>query len=710
MRPTTLAILTASALMAPAVVFSADGGLVVSGSAGVGLRAVGDNASDPSKANEYRDLSPGVIGIFDVKGRGDEYYFNAFGENLGRDDQYLDFRGGKYGVFKYQLYDNELRHNFGSGPGALSPYSGIGSSRLTAVFPNLNTSTWNNFDNSIKRQDIGAMFEISANSPWYFRFDGNQVKREGVKVIAGAQGTSPGNGFVDLPSPVDFKTGNFSAEAGYASKRGHLAVAVLHSKFTNSNDVLRWSNGFFANGLDTTVLAPDSDLTKISVNGNLRQLPLNSTVAGRITYGKTTNDVSVLQNILSTGGTNPSTAASGPLFHGENINKTASFSLTSHPATAVDTRLYWNWARKANDSTEITFRPLVAAGLSGGGGTICSSTAPCTNELFNYKKNNAGLETGYRINPANKVTAGLDFAETDRLRVDFTHTLDRKYYGEYKNNSLDNVDTRVRYQYLERRSNFSGESGIPTIDTFVRRFDLANVDQHLAKLVFDVTPVPFLDLGFEAIYKHNNYRDTSLGRTGDNRQEFYASISYGDPKSFRVLLFADLETLYYDSQHRVGSGSPDPSTPPTATTYNWSAENHDKSWQIGIGADWLPRERLKVSSSFIFAQTNGSADFTAQNPNPAGGLLPITAFDNTRRTSLNLKATYTVSRQFDISGGYAFEKYRFSDIGYNNFQYTVLSAVPATAATLLSTSYLTGQSAFQNYTANILYVMATYKF
>jgi hypothetical protein len=139
MRPTTLAILTASALLAPAVVFSADGGLVVSGSAGVGLRAVGDNASDPSKANEYRDLSPGVIGIFDVKGRGDEYYFNAFGENLGRDDQYLDFRGGKYGVFKYQLYDNELRHNFGSGPGALSPYSGIGSSRLTAVFPNLNT-------------------------------------------------------------------------------------------------------------------------------------------------------------------------------------------------------------------------------------------------------------------------------------------------------------------------------------------------------------------------------------------------------------------------------------------------------------------------------------------------------------------------------------------------------------------------------------------
>ena len=49
---------------------------------------------------------------------------------------FLDFKGGKYGVFKYQLYDNELRHNFGNGFGARSPYSGIGGTILTAVFPN----------------------------------------------------------------------------------------------------------------------------------------------------------------------------------------------------------------------------------------------------------------------------------------------------------------------------------------------------------------------------------------------------------------------------------------------------------------------------------------------------------------------------------------------------------------------------------------------
>lgn len=275
MRPKLISILVANLLIASPLAIAADGGLTWSSSVGVGLRSVNDNALDPSKSKEYRDLGSGAIGVFDVRGRGDEYYFNGFGENLGRDDQYIDFRGGRYGVFKYQLYDSELRHNFGSGFGALSPYSGIGSSRLTAVFPSLNTGTWNNFDNSYKRQDIGAMFEVSANSPWYIRFDGNQVKREGIKVIAASQGTSPGNGFVDLPSPMDFKTDNVSVEGGYSSKQGHVAVNLLHSKFSNRNELLQWSNGFFSNGLDKTVLPPSNDLWKLGVNGNLRHLPLS---------------------------------------------------------------------------------------------------------------------------------------------------------------------------------------------------------------------------------------------------------------------------------------------------------------------------------------------------------------------------------------------------------------------------------------------------
>ena len=157
------------------------------------------NANDPSKATEYRDLSSGVLGTFDIKGRGTDYYLNAFGENLGRDDQYIDFNGGKYGDFKYRLYNNDLRHNLASGSGALTPYFGVGTVNLTTPINatgiiNKNPANWNAFDAGYKRQDIGAMFEVSAKTPFYLRFDGNQVNRDGIKPLAGAQGSSPGPG------------------------------------------------------------------------------------------------------------------------------------------------------------------------------------------------------------------------------------------------------------------------------------------------------------------------------------------------------------------------------------------------------------------------------------------------------------------------------------------------------------------------------------
>src|SRR3990172_12237761 len=177
MKPKLLSVLVALVVASP-FALAADG-LKWSGSVSLGVRHTNELALDGSKLNEYRDLgTTAPLTEFDVKGRGDDYYLNFFGENIGRDDMFLDLKGGKYGVFKYQLYDNELRHNFGSGFGARSPYSGIGTANLTAVFPNANVNGWNTFDHSYSRRDWGGMFEISANSPWYFRAEVNEVRRQ----------------------------------------------------------------------------------------------------------------------------------------------------------------------------------------------------------------------------------------------------------------------------------------------------------------------------------------------------------------------------------------------------------------------------------------------------------------------------------------------------------------------------------------------------
>ena len=86
----------------------------------------------------------------------------------------------------------------------------------------------------------------------------------------------------------------------------------------------------------------------------------------------------------------------------------------------------------------------------------------------------------------------------------------------------------------------------------------------------------------------------------------------------------------------------------------------------------------------------------------APGLLPIDNFDDSTRLAFNLKATSKYSKTWDFTGGYAFERYRYSDIAVDGYGYTV--------GTGTTTSYASGLNAFPNYTSNIVYLIATLKF
>ena len=45
------------------------------------------------RCNDIRDLSNGVLFGWDVKGRSSAHWFDFFGENIGRDDQYIEPEG-----------------------------------------------------------------------------------------------------------------------------------------------------------------------------------------------------------------------------------------------------------------------------------------------------------------------------------------------------------------------------------------------------------------------------------------------------------------------------------------------------------------------------------------------------------------------------------------------------------------------------------------
>src|SRR6187402_1388905 len=269
----------AGLLVVGAAVQAQESGFTFTGTLGLGGQFVATTDTvDEGKMREYRDLTDGILSLIDINGRGDRYHLNFYAENLGRTDQYINLNGGSYGTLKYELWSDSLEHFFTEG--ARTPYSGAGTDTQRAILPNLDPNTWNRYDLAYQRRDDGGMIEYSFDSPFYVRADVRQLSFEGNKLQAYAQGTGSGNGFVDLATPVDWATQNLSLEAGYASPRFHFSVNYLDSQFDNDNRLLTWTNGYFENdrppatannlGIDTSYLAPDSDMKRIVANGVIK--------------------------------------------------------------------------------------------------------------------------------------------------------------------------------------------------------------------------------------------------------------------------------------------------------------------------------------------------------------------------------------------------------------------------------------------------------
>ena len=155
-----------------------------------------ERAATPPSSTSTRTSATARCRTSASRGRNSTTWFQGYGENFGRTDQYMFLRGGMYDVFKAGAYLNDIPHTFSST--AYTPYTGSGGNLLTATFPlaalptNPPTAGWNGFKLGYDRRDAGGYAEWQKNSPWYFRADGNQVTFSGTKVGSGGQRHEPG--------------------------------------------------------------------------------------------------------------------------------------------------------------------------------------------------------------------------------------------------------------------------------------------------------------------------------------------------------------------------------------------------------------------------------------------------------------------------------------------------------------------------------------
>ncbi|MEN6464375.1 MAG: MtrB/PioB family decaheme-associated outer membrane protein [Syntrophaceae bacterium] len=669
-----------------------------------------DTSGNKAKFNEYRDLREfGVYGDIKLNCDSEKYFTDFNAGDFGYDTQHYNLNAGKYGDARLNLEYYEIPHNFTFD--AKTPYVGAGSSNLTypGAAPAASSANWNTFDYSIKRKNYGAGFKLDAVRPFFLDVSATREERKGTYAF-GAAGTTPGGIAIELPAPIDYTTDNVQFAAGYVKNPVFLSVGFFHSNFSNDNLSFNFRNPATANTaatMDTYNLPPENSFYKVDFKGGVK-LPMNSKFDVSLATARAKSDRSLFTSYVS-----DVTAAASNIgvqgrtgiglssntFNGKIDSNSMTAALTSKPANFIDGKIFFKYYDTQNKSDTIT--------------TTDTTQTPSifTNTPFDYRKVSYGAELGFRLPARFYLNTTYSHVKTNRTRFDIPENQDDTYGGELRWKGSKFMAARVGYERLNRTADIAAGEGL---EPFIRRFDAASKNRDLYKAAVDLFPTDRLNISLTYRYRDTDYPDTTLGLQRDRRHEFAIDADYLLGKRARLFGFADYELIRYDQfQRQLPLGATtgfDPSTAPTATAFNWTAEQKDRSFGYTFGSDiFIIPDKLTLTVQHSFLKSDGSIDYTyllGANPLPAGrnqDNIDIANWDDYKLRCWLVKLVYSVTRAVSITAGYAYENFSYSDDQYNGYVY-----VPATTGT--NGAFLTGAYSDPSYKAHIVFLSASLRF
>jgi MtrB/PioB family decaheme-associated outer membrane protein len=589
-----------------------------------------------------------------------EKYFLGFdATDIGYSTQDYRLEGGMWGKFDLTLDYSELPHNISFD--AKTFYEGAGGDTLTGT-ANTNVESWNTFDYSTERKKGGAGFKLNMLKPFYLDVSYSREKKDGIKV-AGIAETSPGGISIELPEPVDYTTDSLNVEAGYAKNPFFASLSYYYSQFDNRDPVLNFINPD-SGDLDTLTLPPDSKFYKLAFKGAVK-LPYQSKFQTNIGAGKTESD----HDFFST-------------FDGEVETKNYDFVLTSVPLNFLDVKVFYRYDKRDNDSDEST-------------GTVF--------KFFDYKKDAVGADVGVRLPKRFYITGGYKYVNTERRNDGETdpeailpYNKDSLYSVNLTWSGLDFMMVRLGYEKLDRNADYRTEE---TDLQPQKVYAYAAQDADAYTLSVDVFPMEDLSFNVGFKYKDVDYTDTEWGLTGDKRYLYNVDGDYTIKDIVKLFAYIDYEQVTYDQfQHKVSDPQGD-----------WSVKEKSRNFGYGIGAEsGAILDGLTLKFEHYYLKSNGNVDLTFFDSGlfPTGGdndNIDIARWDDYTLYGFKLTGIYHLTLQLDLLAGYAYERYRYSDAQFNDYQY-----VPATSGS--NGAFLTGAYRDQSYTANVIFGGVTYKF
>ena len=691
----------------------------ISGAITPSVKGVNVNGSK-AKFGEYTDPDSAITGGVEVNADAETGFVTFNAGDIGQDTQSYKAEAGQYGRFKLDAFYNEIQHN--NTFDARTFYSGAGTNQLTSPLNAIRwatapaPATWGNtFDYEVSRNQYGAGLKVDLLKPFFANFSVSREDREGIRPI-GAGNT---NYAAELPEPVDYKTDLMQAELGYGKDPYFVSAGYTHSKFDNAYDALNFTNIYGVDGAadnELVTLPPDNSYGKFDLKGRVK-MPLKSALALGYSKAKAEADANVFESYNVSGVARTVTVGADKLFNGQVDTTNYSAVLTSSPLNFLDGKLFYKNYTPQNKSDQISIVD------NGEGGKDYS------NDLFDYDKKSYGIEAGLKLPGHVTLTPSLSKVATEVARATGDQEYDDKIYGiNAKWKGLDFMVASIGYERMDRENDAdSVDTATPIGNTptasviamspYTRMYDTASQERDTYKFGIDLFPTDMLNLGFTVRHKEIDYNETGIGLT-DQRDTAYgvsADFTPNDTVSFSAYVdysIAKFELLQRQGTVIAANASPD-DTVTTDAAYNVTTTQKDKSldWGIGVNVNVIPKT-LTVRAQYDHTKSDGSADYTygdnsAANDGIATGwtndTIDYANWDDYKKDSLLLKATYSLSARVDLTGGYAYEMYEYNDGHNDNYAY-----VYQTAAT--GVGYLSGAGSDPDYTANVVFLSAKYNF
>ncbi|RFF28049.1 MULTISPECIES: MtrB/PioB family decaheme-associated outer membrane protein [unclassified Wenzhouxiangella] len=651
----------------------------LSGSVLLGAGYVSDDLFD---FGNYRGLEQeGVYGAAGVDLRyrtEDARYLDLYGERLGLDSRTLSVEGGRQGSYSVSLDYDETPYLDTSDTRTIFEGAGTANQTLPADWVRGGTTdemtalagSLHGVDIRHKRKTLGLALEVNRKSPWRYRVDVQQTRKEGNLIRGGS--------FIfraaELASPVDYETTRVEAAVGYVRDRWQLEAAYHLSRFDNDNRSVRWQNPFAGiNGADLGELAqpPENQFHQFMLSGSWRYSKWLM-LSGHVAVGRSEQDEQFLAPTLNTSLANPSLPRSD--LDGRVDTQIANLRATSNLTDRLRAKLQFRYDERDNKTPVDSFVQVVSDTF------VMDERAY---EPYSYERTSMNATLDYRVASDLKVTASATHKGMERSLQEVENTDTNLYSFKIRATPVSRLNVNVKASREERNNDLDPARLGPQVNPSLRRFHFAEKDRDALRFVADYALRENVAASLFAEFADEEFSDTEIGLSDGRARSYGLDVSATFSSDITAHAFVAFESL---DATILGADNIEDAP--------WEARQSDDFRTAGIGLNFgdLPGKWVEGRLDFTYASADGDIEVQKRGSAP-----PFPTLETSRMT-LEASAERELGERLNLRFGYLVGKLTEDDFFRDD-------VAPDTVPTLLSL----GQRPLDG-TVHVFNVMLRYRF